>query len=314
MSIQIQTSLNRLNPNVPCFLKPYVEKITAPVNIITLAYHPNGFLFDEDYAKMVVDNGKPVVVLNFEEHGWHESWRHENMPGGNFAHSLMYGLEEERRRLHEFLKWTPLAAYFMREYSEPLQAMFADEPGSPVLPIELLSPSLSPPPIPIREEYLSRIPGVFSWCGNSHPDRVAFSDLLQMADNGSGQHNARMIHHLDRSPINKVMDAQGYYLTSLCLPGAGVKTFRDAEACWNSVPIMADLGMEYRVKWDDSNAIMLPAKDGRVLIEESLNKIQACLDDKEGMWERMLNAHENAKRMQIDNYMAEINQEILKRL
>lgn len=311
MSIQIHTSLNRLNPNVPCFLKSYVEKITTPVNIITLAYHPNGFLFDEDYANMVVDNGRPVVVLNFEEHGWHESWKHENMPGGNFAHSLMYGLEEERRKLHEFIRELCPAVYFIREYSEPLQAMFAAEPWAPVLPIELLSPSLPPPPIPNREEYLSRPGDVFHWYGISHPDRMVMHKTLE----GSGLHvNCQEIHHTERKSLMDVMKAQSNCMASVNLGGSGEKCFRLAESCWNSVPVMADVGMEYRVKWDDSNAIMLPTKDGRVLMEGSLNKIQACLDDKEGMWERMLNAHENAKRMQIDNYMAEINLEILERI
>lgn len=251
------------------------------------------------------ENGKPTVVLNFEEHGWHHSWNHQSVPGMNFEHSLMYGDEGERRKLHFFVGEIEPDLYFLREFSYNIQSFFIAE----ILPIELLSPNLPLPPEPDRDEYMAR-GGLFSLCGTSHPDRKLLHDSISRI---KAPCSVQEVDHTQRRPLMDVMALQGRYMASLNLGGAGEKCFRSAEACWNSVPIMADVGMEYRVKWDDSNAIMLPTKDGRILLEESLNKIQACLDDKEGMWERMLNAHENAKRMNIDNYLAEINQEILER-
>lgn len=317
--MSIRTSLNRLRPTPPEFLEPYLHRISADVNIITLAYHPGGFIFDETWAKLVQENGKPVVVMNFREYGWEQSWKNYDAPWvmGGTGHP-MYESLDDRVSLDCLLRGlgSKYILCFQREFSHAIQRTIHDVGPVPlvILPIELLSPNLPLPPKPDKDEYMAREPGVFSLCGMSHPDRRVMHEVLSFANNGSGRHHVEEVDHTQRRPLMDVMALQGRYMASLNLGGAGEKCFRGAESCWNSVPIMADVGMQYRVKWDDSNAIMLPTKDGRILLEESLNKIQVYLDDKEGMWERMLNAHENAKRMNIDNYMAEINQEILERI
>lgn len=310
--MSILTSLNQLNPNVPEFLKPYTDRITAPVNIITLAYHPGGFIFSEDMAKLLRGNGRPTIVVDMEEYGWDRSWVNKSVMGVYADHTLMYGDAQEREKLAYFLKENPPLAYFKREFSYVVLTLLETfTPAFPVLPIELLSPNLPQPPDPNRGEFLARSTDVFHWYGISHPDRMEIHKAL---DRSGLRTDALEVHHTERRPIMNVMTAQGMCKASMNLGGSGEKCFRNAEACWNSVPIMADLGMEYRVKWGDDRAIMLPTKEGRILIPESLEKIQACLDDQEGMWERMKLAHENAKRMEINNYMAEINKEIQDRL
>lgn len=323
--MSIRTSLNTLRPTPPEFLEPYLHRITADVNIITLAYHPGGFIFDETWANMVKDDGRPVVVMDFREYGWENSWNHSDLPTfwcSDLSYYMeMYGCLLERVKLLNFINNLPVSIVYKRELSKRCWDIAEFELKSELrinnarlLPIELLSPNLPQSPEPDKDEYMAREPGAFSLCGMSHPDRRVMHEVLSFANNGSGRHHVEEVDHTQRRHLMDVMALQGHYMASLNLGGAGEKCFRGAEACWNSVPIMADVGMQYRVKWDDSNAIVLPTNNGRILLEESLNKIQACLDDKEGMWERMLNAHENAKRMNIDNYMAEINQDIIKRL
>lgn len=310
----IQSSLNQLNPNVPEFLKPYTERITAPVNTVTLAYHPGGFIFSEDMAKLLRDSSKLCVVLDFMEYGWDSSWDNIHIASVTYTEKEeMYGNTENQVALSSFLNDNGVLIYFKREFSAKLKESFSllDLAGFPILPIELVYPNLPLSPKPDREEYLSRGKSVFSLCGDSHPDRKALAAHLKSLQ---ARCHVEEIHYTQRRPLTAVMELQARYQASVCLPGAGVKTWRDGEACWNSVPIMADLGMEYRVKWGDDNAIMLPTKEGRILIPESLEKIQACLDDQEGMWQRMKLAHENAKRMEINNYMTEINKEIQDRL
>jgi hypothetical protein len=299
----VATSLNALNPNVAEVFQPYSHRITAPVNIIVLCYHPGGYIFDHTWAEMIKKSGKPSVILNFEEFGWNRSWNHKCAIGIHHEHFLMYGERKEREKLHEFLGDLNIAAYFLREFSNLFQWTVT---GYPILPIELLSPNLPPPPTPNKDEYMSRS-GAFHWYGISHPDRMELHSAL----NASGLPvNALEIHHTERKPLMDVMSAQSRHMASVCLSGAGHKVFRLTESSWNSVPIIDDVGMEYRVQPNDSNAIMLETENGRVKIPEAIHKIQTCLDDKEGMWERMKLAHENAKRLQIDNYMSEINKEI----
>jgi len=119
------------------------------------------------------------------------------------------------------------------------------------------------------------------------------------------------VEGIARYPVSDVLHHQGKCLLSVNLPGFGQKSFRMREACFNSVPVMGDYGIRYSIPWNDENAVMLPTKDGRLVMEESIRKIEEVLRDRENLWHRMQNANTLAKMYSPQRYVEEqINQKI----
>lgn len=326
----IVTSLN-LNGGVEGWLQPLIQRIPSlPDDVAILAInYTQGFVFDRQAAQSI--QGKRICILDFAEYGVDYSWNNSHLFSVTINAHRQVAEVAEYLALDEFLKQNQILCYFKREYSQNIQRLIDDgEVYFPVYPIEIFFDNLPPIPHLNRDEYLSRLGGVFHLFGNSHPDRKSLAgemmkrwerictSLGKMVDLENARlpyHLVEQVEHLSRYEIGNVLHWQGKCLASMCCAGFGVKSFRMRESCFNSVPIIPNYGIKYSISWSDENAIILPTENGRIKLDESLAKLEVAMRDRADLWSRMQAAHNMAHAYSPDNYVRDqVTDKILQHL
>src|SRR5689334_14712250 len=92
------------------WMSVYAERLhNADYTALFLCHQPNGFRFDRAHAEML--NGKPVVLIDFREFGWQDSWRNCDVVGWSKERSPMYPEEAEYDALREWLHRQKVVLY-----------------------------------------------------------------------------------------------------------------------------------------------------------------------------------------------------------
>lgn len=291
------------------WLTPITSRLTKrrDYTALVVALCPGGFVFNEQLARQ--HDGKPLVIFDMLEYGV-ESYKNTHLLGVNSAHYL----NGEYAKLDEWIQLQKVAAYFKREYVDFPLHCFCE---MPLHPIDLLA-NIQAQPIR-KDQFMSRVGGVMHVYGYSHQDRknlhaalqVAFATTLNALDAAEIAASRRIpFHYLEqrehftRHQMDRVQTIQGHCLLSCALAGNGVKTFRDCESITNSVPVVADLGMRRAIPFTDENAVLLPTRDGRILIDEAVQVIRDALQNTEKLWGKAQAANDMSRRCEAGNYVA----------
>lgn len=314
----ILTTLNR-NGGVDGWLLPTTNRIyKGPFTVLVIHYSPN-YVFDVEHAQSL--NGKPVIILEVSEFGVNHSWQNAYMPGVTIQDHRQVESIAEYLKLDEWIKRQRVVCCFKREYTPNITTLVLNGAVTyPVYPIEIFFDNIPQPPIPDRDEYLSRIGMIYHVFGNSHPSRkelagemmkrferivTSIPKIVGCVNHKLPFHVVEQVEAIDRYDLHSVLHHQGLCQLSVNLPGYGVKNFRGPEACFNAVPVMADLGLKYAVPWDDSNSVQLPTENGRIKVEESIHILENIMRDQESLWQKMLGAYQAALRLRPDFYVEE---------
>lgn len=323
----ILTNLNR-TAGIEGWLHPTTSRLVDRDYVALIFNYQEGYVFDPDMAAQC--SGKKIIIFDYTEFGQDISWKNTLLLGVNKEDHRAVCELAEYYKLHEWVRQQNVVLYFKREFSQALQERLKVRSSFPVEPIEIFFDNL-PPIEPInREEYISRHGLAFHLFGNSHHDRKLIAGAMmaryERVCTSLGKMtdlvNARLpfylveqIEHLSRYGISEALHFQSKCLLSFNFPGFGYKAFRLRESCHNAVPVMPDVGMKYSIQWNDSNAVMLETYNGRVKVEEALDKIESVIRDRENLWERMQNAHNMAHAYSPDNYIRDqVNEKIIKAL
>lgn len=325
----ILATMNRNNPHVEGWLRPTTDRLCDGDYVALIMTHQEGFVFDQERAKTL--SGKRFVCFEYGEYGQQESWKNDYLPGITIhSHRATCDLAE-RLKLDEFLRQQNIVLTFKREFSANCQELVnSGKIPYAVEPVEIFFDNLPPIPPLDQEDYMSRVGLIFHLFGNSHHDRkrlaAALMERQERICTSVGKMtdliNARLpfslveqIEHISRYPVGDAVHWQSKCLLSCNLGGFGQKAFRLREAFHSAVPVMADIGMKYAIQPSDDNAVMLPAKEGKLLIPESMDKLEAVLRDRENLWNRMQNAHHVAHALQPEPYVRDqLNSKIQKYL
>lgn len=292
------------------WLRPVTDRLAEGDYVVLEVCHKHaGFQFDHKAAAGLA--GKPVVVLDYLEYGWRKSWNNSHLVGRNSAAA---GLGEEYTKLDEWLAGQHVVAYFKRELTPEVQAL---ETSFPVYPVELLAQE-SEVRWFSRNDWDRRSGGIFHLYGFSHMDRKRLHGALQVefgttvnsldavehpGHPAADWHYLEQREHWSRYDMPRVLAAQREFALSIALPGAGVKTFRDGEACNGTVPVFADVGMKRAIPWTEENAILLPTVNGELRIHESVEILRAALSDRTALYPKAQSALVNCIRYQAEKYV-----------
>lgn len=312
------TTLNR-NGGIDSWIRSCTDRLCQGDYVALVINHAESYVFDTERAQTF--SGKPWIIFEYGEYGTNHSWQNDYFPAVTIQSHRPLGCVAEYLKLDEFLKTQKIALCFKREYSQKAQELVASgRVHYPVAPIEIFFDNLPPVPPLDREEYMNRVGLIWHLFGNSHPDRKRLAGAMMerferictsipkqadLVNHKLPFHHVEQVEHLSRYAMHEVLHHQGKCLLSVNLAGFGVKSFRLREAYHNCVPIMADIGMKYAIQPNDDNAVMLPTKDGRILLEESIAKLESVLRDRENLWHRMQNAHTVAEMLCPDRYVRE---------
>lgn len=321
----IITNLNKTS-GIEGWLHPVTSRLIEGDYVAIIFNYQEGYRFDEKAAAQL--SGKKFVVCDYGEHGVPSSWCNTHLLGVTTHGHRAVDAIAEYLKLDEFLKQQNIILYFKREFSQALQERLECRSPFPVEPIDIFFDNL-PPIEPIsKDEYMSRHGLIFHLFGNSHPDRkilagemmkrfericTSLGKMVDLMNASLPFHLVEQIEHLSRYDVGNVLHWQSKCLMSVNFPGFGIKAFRLREAYHNTVPIMADLGMKYAIQPSDDNAVMLPTENGRIKVEESFEKLESVIRDRENLWHRFQNAHNVAHALRPDNYIRDqINEKILR--
>lgn len=274
--------------------------------------------FDEVEANKL--QGKPLIVFDFGEYGYSESWKNSHLLGvqGNFARVVPNPSYYTKLDTWVFGQAVAgnLVAYFKRELTaDRALGYFA----FPIYPIELLSPN-TPEATINKDQFMKRYGGIFHLYGNSHIDRKMLHASLQMhfdtTVNSIGMmggcierqapfHLLEQVEWWNRYPLETVLAAQQRCQISIALPGYGVKCFRNSEACFGAVPAIADYGFKWAVPWTEENSILLKidARSGRLNLNRAVSQLNEALQDKEALFLKAQAATEACNMYRPDYYM-----------
>lgn len=301
------------------WLEPMLQHLMpGDYDVITFTSTP-GYRFNE--AKAGALNGRKIVILDYFEYGMDESWRNKHLLGYN-SYEREHPEKAEYARLAEWVRKQKIIAYFKREFSSHLyfEIIQTLQPMFPVFPVDLLSISTPGHIVPLDYDgWCRRGGGVFHLYGHSHQDRKDLHGVLQSrfeyVANHLGNIDAHITHglrvnlleqvnHINRYHIDRIFEHQGKFMFSVALPGFGVKCFRNCEACINSIPVVADLGMKWAVPWTNENAIMLPTENGRVKMKEAGDILfNAVNEGPAAHWKRAEQANDAARRLVTKYYV-----------
>lgn len=315
----ILTTLNRNQPNVEGWLRPTTDRLTnADYVCLVICYGAN---FEFDYERAQTLNGKPVVILEVSEFGVNHSWQNAYLPGVTIQEHRQVESIAEMLKLDEWIRRQNIICCFKREYSQNIEALVLNGATKyPVYPIEIFFDNVPEPTPPDRDEFLSRVGMIYHVFGNSHPDRKALAGemmkrferivtsipkIVACVNHKLPFHVVEQVEAIARYDLNCVLHHQGMCQLSVNLPGYGFKNFRAPEACFNAVPVMANLGAKYAVPWDGSNSVQLPTENGRIKLEESMAILEDILRKPEELWQKMLGAYQAALRLRPNFYVEE---------
>lgn len=291
----IATTLNHLMP-IQGWQNPYIERmLPGDYATIVLSYSPNGMAFN--FFEVDLYDGKKIVVLDFQEFGWNQSWKNEMIWGGNITDESMYP-RDSYYPLHSWLENQNIIAYFKRELTPEISQL---NPPFPVFPLDLISQNRPNYEIQSKEQWLQRPADIMHVFGYSHEDRLVLEEEL----NSCGDRlkvTTENVPHFKRHPLKKVLDGQQNHFFSTALPGCGHKTFRHSESCSGSIPVVMDVGMRFAVPWTHKNAVLLPTIDGRLIHEYAVANIEDELKDMDALYEKYLNAQSAANELNELNY------------
>lgn len=324
----ILTTLNK-NGDVEGWLRPTTNRLVDGDYVFLVLNYQSGFVFDYQQAAQL--SGKRWIIADYSEYGVNHSWNNRHIYGLTINEHRQTIEIAELLKLDEFLKQQNIICYFKREFSSAISEMIdRGEIRFPVHPIEIFFDNIPDIEPIIREQYMSRLGGVFHLFGNSHPDRKALAgemmkrwerictSLPKMVDLVNASlpfHLVEQIEHLSRYSMNDILHWQSKCLLSVNFPGYGQKAFRLREAYHNAVPIFADIGMKYAIQPSNDNAVMLPTENGRIKVDESIAILEEAMRDRENLWHRFQNAHNVAHALQPDSYVRDqINAKILQYL
>lgn len=319
----IITNLNKTS-GIEGWLNPVTSRLTDGDYVALFFNYQEGYKFDERKAAEL--SGKKFVIFDYAEYGTPHSWQNTHLLSVTIQNHRPVSEVAEYLKLDEYLKQQNIVLYFKREFSKELQDRLDIKSPFPVEPIEIFFDNL-PPIEPIsKEEYMGRHGLIFHLFGNSHPDRkllagemmnrfericTSIPKMVDLVNASLPFHLVEQIEHLSRYDIHNALHWQSKCLMSVNFPGFGVKAFRLREAYHNAVPIMPDIGMKYAIQPSDENAVMLPTENGFIKIEESMEKLESVIRDRENLWHRFQNAHSVAHALQIPNYMRDqVNEKI----
>lgn len=282
------------------------------------------YVFDAFQASSL--NGIPIIVFDYSEYGYQESWRNNHLIGFQPEFERELPSKGEYMKLHEWLSKQRIVAYFKRELTPQIRSLNAP---FPVYPVDLLAQYFTPHSFN-KDHWMARLGGLFHLYGHSHQDRKILHGALQakwnytvnslgkMSDFISRSHKFHLLEQIEwfsRYPMDYVLASQSGCQLAVALPGFGVKAFRNSECCQVGVPVVADLGMEYAVQWSNDNAVMLPTEDGRIKVDESVAILENALLDQEGMYSRFEQATHAARHLHPDYFVENfINQKIAQHL
>lgn len=282
-------------------------------------------VFDAEKAKSL--DGKPLVVLDFAEYGYDESWRNNHLLGVKNHFERVVPNRDYYDRLHEWVSRQNIRVFFKREFSIPITEMWSNGyySGFPIYPVDLISEKV-PRCVINKDQWMARRGGVFHLYGYSHMDRKrlhgalqarwprTINNLMAMQEciNREAQfHLLEQVEWWSRYQLGAVLNAQQQCMISVGLPGYGVKCFRNAEACYSCVPAVADLGLKWSVPWTEENAIMLPMVNGALDVPRAVEVLEKALEDKEALYNHAVNAADSCNEYQVDHYVEKyINQHI----
>jgi len=308
------------NTGTEDWLKPVTTRLLEGDYVaLEVCQKAAGYVFNRKEAARL--KGRPVVVLDFMEYAWNTSWKNVHLVGQNSAGC---GMGAEYAKLDEWLSGQPVVAYFKRELSAALQATVSP---FPIYPCDLLAQDAAIEHL-TKEQWMSRTGGLFHLYGFSHMDRKRFHAAWQIAEASTVNaldaverpdrpacHYLEQREHWSRYDIPRVLAAQRGFALSMALPGAGIKTFRDGEACNGTVPVFSDVGMLRAMPWTEENAILLPTENGEIKIVEALTILRRALEDREALFPKAVAATGQCFRYQATDYVGEhINRRIAEHL
>lgn len=285
----------------------------------------------EDYvfdgAKAACVAGKPIVVLDFSETGYSDSWNNSHLLGFQPEHGRELKSKTEYDRLNSWLSRQNVVTYFKRELTPDIRAL--EKVPFPIYPVDLLAQYFTPDSYN-KDHWMSRLGGVFHLYGHSHQDRKILHGELQARwdhtinslgamsasiTRGEKFHLLEQVEWFNRYPMDFVTASQSGCKLAVALPGFGVKTFRNSEVCQSGIPVVADLRMEFAVPWTKENSILLPTVDGRLDIPASVAILERALQDPEALYPVFEQATHASRQLHPDYFVEHfINQPILRHL
>lgn len=283
-----------------------LSKINSAIPIVLIS-RSHDFTFNEKLSSL----GK-YVLADFSEYGWDVDLTKygTHIWGQN---TMLYDSQfpgDEYRRFDEWVAKNPPLLTFKRE-------LLKVDQKENILPIEY--PCWNDiPEIQSKEQFNQRPIGCFYFWGRSHEDRLRVHGEIWanaskygysvcdnvffinhfLANEGGAKWVSLWMPHYSRIDIKEILAVNGYSKTSLALPGAGVKTFRNCESSINSAMVMWADHLAWTFPWDKTNSIQ--CRKGN-----EVKTIHNAIQD-ENLYDIYVNGVENCRKYQIQNYISHL--------
>lgn len=253
------------------------------------------------------------VLVDVSEYGWDWSLPKSgtHIWGKNTSEFPQFADNEHYQRFDDFVAQKPPLLTFKRE-------LLKRDVTETMIPIDYPC-WFQVPPTDSKEKYLGReITGMFFW-GRSHEarlqlhaeiwrqastrgysvcDNLYYFEKFFMEEKGE-KWVSLWIPHYGRVDITNILSINELSLTSIALPGAGVKTFRHVESSFNSS----------MVKYKDELAWAYPWVGGENCIEceegKEVAAVYDAIENENQLYEIYRNGVENCSRYEVRRYVAE---------
>lgn len=285
----------------------FLEQVQSPVPIVLMSRTQN-FRFNDE-----LDRLDRYILIDYSEYGWDwslpESGTH--IWGKNTSEFPQFADSEHYKRFDDFVAAKPPLLTFKRE-------LLKRDVTETLIPIDYPS-WYQVPPVQDKEKYLGReIVGMFFW-GRSHEARLQLhADIWRQAstrgysvcDNlyyfekffmeEKGEKWVSLwIPHYGRVDITNILSINELSLTSLALPGAGLKTFRHVESSFNSAMAKYKDELAWAYQWiGGENCI--ECEEGK-----EVAAVYDAIESENQLYEIYRNGVENCSRYEVRRYVAE---------
>jgi len=283
----------------------FLEMIDSPTPIVLMS-RTAGYKFNDELLKL-----DKYVLIDYSEYDW--NWdlaaSGTHIWGRNTANFPQFADSEHYQRFDDFVATHPPLITFKRE-------LLKRDVSETLVPIDYPCWFRVTPP-QSKEDFMRReIVGLFFW-GRSHEARVKLHAEIWRQASARGYSVCDNLFHFEnffmeergekwvslwqphygRVEIQRILGINEMSLTSLALPGAGVKTFRHVESSFSSA----------MVKYKDELAWAYPWVGGENCIEclegNEIDTVYTAIADKEKLYEIYKNGVANCAKYETINYI-----------